>query len=82
MRTFEACGVGGLQLIDRRDVTDYYDPGTEILPFSSEAELLELAERAIVDDRWGDRIREAARKRTLAEHTFWHRAKQLVASWS
>ena len=30
MRTFEACGVGALQLVDRADVSRLYDPGTEV----------------------------------------------------
>lgn len=81
MRTFEAAGVGGLQLIDRSDVTEFYDDGTEVLSFSSADEIVEFVDRARSDRAWADAIREAGRKRTLAEHTFEHRAKQLVALW-
>ena len=41
MRTFEACGVGGLQIVDRADVDSLYDPGSELLVFNSTQELVE-----------------------------------------
>ncbi|MFV0451004.1 MAG: glycosyltransferase [Propioniciclava sp.] len=81
MRTFEAAGAGGVELIDRRDLADLYEPGTEVVPFGDIDELIDLARRAVRDDRWGDAIRTAARRRTLAEHTFDHRARALEASW-
>ena len=34
MRTFEAAGVGGVQLIDRTDVDGLYEPGAEVLPWT------------------------------------------------
>lgn len=82
MRTFEIPGVGGLQLIDRDDVSEVYDPGTEVLVFHSPEELVDLARRAAADTAWSQSIREAGRKRTLAEHTFDHRARELAALWS
>lgn len=81
MRTFEAAGVGGVELLDRPDVAEFYDPGTEVAVFSSPEELLELSRRTLTDDRWGDHLRRAARARTLAEHTFDHRARALEAAW-
>jgi spore maturation protein CgeB len=82
MRTFEACGVGGLQLIDRADVTGHYEPGEEVLVFSSGEELIELARRAATDTSWAARIAAQGRKRTLAEHTFDHRMATLEAAWA
>jgi len=82
MRTFEACGVGGVQLVDRADVAEFYEPGREVAAFGSAEELVALARRSIEDDRWGDTLREAARRRTLAEHTVLHRAKSLEATWA
>lgn len=82
MRTFEASGVGAVQLVDRADVAEFYTPGVEVLAFDTDAELVDLAQRAIADDRWGDQLREAARRRTLAEHTLVHRARALEASWA
>ena len=82
MKTFEVPGVGGVQLIDRDDVSEYYDPGTEVAVFHSADELVELCERAICDDRWGDAMRAAGRKRTLAEHTWAHRAAKVAELWA
>ncbi len=82
MRTFEASGVGGVQLIDRGDVDEFYEPGIEVAVFTSHDELVELARRAVADDRWGDALRAAAVRRTLAEHTFAHRARRFATLWA
>lgn len=82
MKTFEVPGVGGVQLIDRDDVAQYYEPGTEVAVFHSEDELRELCLRAIRDDQWGDAMREAGRRRTLAEHTWAHRAAKVAQLWA
>ncbi len=81
MRTFEASGIGAVQLVDRADVAEFYEPGREIAVFRNPDELAELCVRAVADDSWGDALREAARRRTLAEHTFVHRARALEALW-
>ena len=81
MRTFEAAGVGGVQFVDRDDVSDLYEPGTEIATFSSVDALVDLCQRAIADRAWGDRLRAAGRARTLAQHTLRHRAKELERLW-
>lgn len=82
MRTFEACGVGGVQIIDRDDVSEFYDPGTEVLVQHSLDEAVDLARQALREPRRMDALRLAARKRTLAHHTFDHRAAILDEFWS
>ena len=81
MRTFEVCGVGGVQLIDRADVGGLYDDGSELASWSSVDELVALAQRARVDRAWADGLRTAGRARTLAEHTFDHRVAVLEELW-
>ena len=81
MRTFEAPGVGGLQIIDRPDVSRYYNVGEEVLVYESVDELIELCKRVLIDPKWADRIREAGQKRTLAEHTFDQRIQALESLW-
>ena len=44
-------------------------------------ELTELCRRALADPAWTERIRLAARTRTLAEHTFDHRVAVLEDAW-
>lgn len=81
MRTFEAPGVGGLQIIDRPDVSRYYDVGEEVLVYESIEELIDLCKRVLVEPQWASRIRQAGQKRTLAEHTFDQRIQALESLW-
>lgn len=78
MRTYEIPGMGGLQVIDRTDVHEAYEPGREILTFSSPEELVELVRAAKRDPAWAAKIRTAGRKRTLDEHTFQRRCAELI----
>ena len=81
MRTFEVPGMGGLQLADRQDIGEFYEVGKEVLVFDSAAELVDLAVRAQRDHVWSERIREAGRRRSLAQHTFAHRIAEVDALW-
>lgn len=82
MRTFEAPGVGALQIIDRADVSRYYEVGKEILVYNSPEELIDICTRIFREPRWARGIREAGHRRTLAEHTFDQRVKILEQLWS
>ena len=81
MRTFEIPGMAGVQLVDRADVEQFYEVGTEVALWRSVEELADLARRAVRDVRWGNRMREAGRRRTLAEHTFDHRIAKVDELW-
>lgn len=80
MRTFEAAGSGSLQAVDRSDVAAAYEPGAEVLVYGDASELADIVARARRDPAWAARIRAAARRRTLAEHTFRHRCSTLLAA--
>lgn len=81
MRTFEAPGVGALQIIDRPDVDIYFDVGTELLVSSDPEEIAELYSRAKTDERWALNIRECGRRRALADHTMINRMKLMEQLW-
>lgn len=81
MRTFEASGVGGLQLVDRSDLSGLYEPGKELLTWETDDELVELCRRAARDQGWTAAVRRAGRRRTLADHTFDHRVAVLTGAW-
>lgn len=81
MRTFEACGVGAVQLIDRADVADLYVPGEELLVFDGDDDLIETCRGVLASPGKMAEIRGAGRRRTLAEHTFTHRARALEVLW-
>ena len=82
MRTFEVPGMGGLQLVDRPDVAEFYVPGEEVLVFEDTEHLVELGRRIVAEPAWGDRIRAAGRRRSHAEHTFSHRARMAQEWWA
>jgi spore maturation protein CgeB len=81
MRTFEAPGVGALSLVDRPDVAEHYEVGRETLVFTSDDELLDHLGRARREPAWAASVREAGRRRTLAEHTLVHRMAEVVRRW-
>ena len=78
---FEACGVGGVQLVDRADVAELYEPDQEIAVYQSPEELVALCERAGSDHAWARRLREGGARRTAEEHTLVHRARFLESRW-
>lgn len=81
MRTFESSGAGGVQIIDRPEVSELYNVGTELLVARDQAELLDLAQRCVREPMWSETIRERGRARTLHEHTFDHRVAVLESLW-
>ncbi|WP_144791741.1 glycosyltransferase [Kocuria palustris] len=81
MRTFEIPGAGGIQLVDRRDVAEFYEPDREVLVFDDAAHLKEQVDRIRRDRAWARSLRERGRRRTLAEHTFVRRAEQMEQLW-
>lgn len=82
MRTFEACGAGAVQLIDRSDVAEFFEPGKEILTFDSPEALVERAKAVAARPQDYVGLRERAQARARAEHTFWHRARKLEQLWA
>lgn len=78
-RAFEICATGGLQLIEAKSaVIDCFDPGTEVLGYASVAEILDHLERARREPDWARAIREAGRRRILAEHCYRHRLDRVL----
>jgi len=77
-RAFEIAGAGGLQLIEHRPaVEECFEPGRELLSFSTFEELMSHIERARREPEAMRAIREAAARRALAEHTYRHRLERI-----
>jgi spore maturation protein CgeB len=78
-RIFEAAGAAACIVTDRWDgIEMFLEPGREILVAGSGGEVAEHLS-ALSPERAG-RIGRAARERVLAEHTYAHRAEQVIAA--
>ena len=78
-RTFEIAGAEGLQIMEyRQAIEDCFEPGKEIVTYSSMDELKEKVDLYRKDVAAARAIREAAGKRVLAEHTYRHRLESIL----
>ena len=79
-RTFEAALAGAVQLVfvESLEVTEYFEPGEEILLFDSLDEIAPLLDTLRRDSALVRRIAAAGQRRALTEHTYAHRARQLL----
>jgi spore maturation protein CgeB len=79
-RAFEAAGCGALQIMEYRSaIESCFEPGKEILLYKSFGELIELLARAEKYPQEMKKIREAAARRAIAEHTYRHRIELILA---
>ena len=78
-RAFEVAGAGGLQIIEYRPaIEECFEPGKELLTFTSYDELLEHLDRARKDPDQMKIIRQAGAKRALSDHTYQHRLQVIL----
>jgi spore maturation protein CgeB len=78
MRLYEATGVGTLLLTDAKsNFGDLFEPGREAVTYGSEDELVEMIRHFLEHDDERGRIARAGQKRTLREHTYEHRMREL-----
>ncbi len=79
MRLYEATGVGTLLLTDRKDnLGRLFDPGREVVAYDSPEECAELASHYLTRDEEREAIARAGQARTLREHTWAHRMREVV----
>jgi spore maturation protein CgeB len=75
-RVFEAAGAGACLITDRWDgISDFLDPGEEVLVASDGAQVAELVSGLTPEG--AARIGRRARERVLAQHTYQRRAAQV-----
>ncbi|MBU1881453.1 glycosyltransferase, partial [bacterium] len=78
-RTFELAACGAFQLVDQRKyLADNYDIGSEVDTFSSLQEFRDKAAHYLENPQERIEMAEAARARTLKEHTYEHRMSELL----
>ena len=80
MRLFEATGVGTMLLTDeKRNLATLFEPGREVVTYSNEDELVEQAAYYLEHPDERRAIAKAGQERTLREHTYLERMKELIA---
>lgn len=78
-RLFEIAAIGVPQVVDRRgDLPDHYAPGTECFVFDEAADLKNAVEAVLLDPPAAQGVADAARRTTLARHTYMHRVRDLL----
>ena len=80
MRLYEATGVGSLLLTDaKRNLDELFDVGKEVVAYRDEDELVEAVEHYLAHEDERAAIAAAGQRRTLADHTYAVRMKELSA---
>jgi len=79
MRLYETTGVGTLLLTDyKQNLADMFEPGKEVIAYRDADECAELAGYYLDHDDEREAIARAGQKRTLKDHTYYHRMQELV----
>jgi spore maturation protein CgeB len=79
MRLFEATGAGTMLLTDEKsNVPELFEPGREVETYAGEDELVEKIVHYLEHDDERSAIARAGQERTLREHTYGHRMRELV----
>ncbi len=80
MRLYEATGVGTLLLTDwKENLHEIFELGSEIVAYRDANECLDLIDYYLKHDRERDKIARAGQQRTLAEHTYEYRVKEMLS---
>jgi hypothetical protein len=80
MRLFEATGVGTLLITDWKvNLSEMFEPGKEVVTYRTPEECAELIEYYLDHPDERAAIAQAGQRRTLQEHTFYHRMQELSA---
>jgi spore maturation protein CgeB len=79
MRLFEATGVGSLLLTDEgRNLSELFEPGREVATYRDAADLAKKVKRFLADEEERAAVASAGQRRTLEEHTYALRMRELV----
>lgn len=79
MRLYEATGVGTLLITDwKENLHEMFELGKEVIAYRSAEECAELVQYYMTHDEEREAIARAGQKRTLQEHTYYHRMQEFV----
>ena len=78
MRLFETTGVGACLITDwKENLADLFEPDAEVLTYRTAAECAEKVKYILEHENERRSIAEAGQVRTLREHTFENRAREI-----
>lgn len=78
MRMFEATGVGSLLVTDDKpNMKEFFEPGKEVVIYKEAEDLVEKVKYYLEHNKERERIAKAGQKRTLKNHTYKIRMKEL-----
>jgi spore maturation protein CgeB len=81
LREFEAPMSGALYLTeDQPELAEYFEPGTELLTYTNQDDLLDKARYYLSHQEQSERIRHAGVNRARADNTWQHRFRELFAA--
>lgn len=79
MRLYEATGVGTMLLTDWKvNLPELFEPDLEVVAYRSIPECVQLVEHYLARDEEREAIARAGQKRTLCEHSYYHRMQELT----
>jgi hypothetical protein len=79
MRMFEATGVGALLVTESAtNLPDFFEPGREVVAYDGVDDLVEKIRHFVKHDEERREIAAAGQRRTLSEHTYGRRIRQLT----
>lgn len=79
MRLYEATGVGTMLLTDwKTNLHELFELDVEVVAYRSIGECVELVEHYLAHDSEREAIAHAGQKRTLCEHSYYHRMQELT----
>lgn len=79
MRLFEATGMGALLITDwKKNLPDLFEPDKEVITYKTPEECVEKVKYYLENDKEREMIARAGQERTLKDHTFENRMKELI----
>ena len=79
LRLYEATGVGTMLITDwKEDLHELFEPGKEVVTYRSPEECVELVRYYLEHDDEREAIARAGQARTISEHTYENRIRQLL----
>jgi spore maturation protein CgeB len=77
-RMFEATGMGALLVTEQgKNTSDLFEPGKEVLTYTSIPDAVNVIKSALADYESHTAIASAGQRRTLTEHTYEQRAREI-----